>query len=344
MFAGATREVVFANPEVVQRINANFVPVALKAGLVQNPPRGIEGELYRELRRTQAAPQGICVMNSAGKVLDWVLSFENDAAIVDYFDDALERYRSFPLADKKVAVRRFRRFPLHPLSDVEDIGDRLEIPQSHGDEACPAAPSWSPGALVGKVVGRPLAADGKPAKQTHRQEDYMESTLEVSRLAVMRLVAACERSDEEVDVPESLVRDIVGPAYLGQLDVSPLVDTPRSGRRKHWWRFRARPADTDHGRMIRITGQSYIAGEGRQWEHKVALSWQGYVRVVDGRAERLEMLAKGRERLTWEHRNAAILNEPDAAHLMAGHPIDLDSDVIYGLSASRVPYKNSDNE
>ena len=38
MFAGAVREAVFSNPDVIRRVNADFVPVALKAGLVNNPP------------------------------------------------------------------------------------------------------------------------------------------------------------------------------------------------------------------------------------------------------------------------------------------------------------------
>ena len=33
MFAGAAREVVFSNEEVARRVNARFIPVALKAAL-----------------------------------------------------------------------------------------------------------------------------------------------------------------------------------------------------------------------------------------------------------------------------------------------------------------------
>ena len=46
-------------------MSREFVPVALKAALVNNPPAGPEGDLYREIRRTRLAPQGICVANSA---------------------------------------------------------------------------------------------------------------------------------------------------------------------------------------------------------------------------------------------------------------------------------------
>ena len=43
MFAGAAREAVFSNPEVVRRVNADFVAVALKAALVFH--LAIEGEV-----------------------------------------------------------------------------------------------------------------------------------------------------------------------------------------------------------------------------------------------------------------------------------------------------------
>ncbi len=81
MFAGAAREAVFSNPEVARRIKADFVPVALKAGLVNNPPVGPEGLLYREIGRSKPAPQGICVANSDGKVLDWALMFDGDKSV-----------------------------------------------------------------------------------------------------------------------------------------------------------------------------------------------------------------------------------------------------------------------
>ena len=335
MFAGAAREVVFSNPEVVQRIKSNFVPVALKAGLVHKPTRGVEGQLYQELRRTQAAPQGICVMNSAGKVLDWVLSFEEDDAIPKYFDDVESRYKSFPLEEKKVSTRRFRSFPNHQLGDVADSETRLTIPLKHHSVPCPAASGRPKGSLIGKVVGRPLDDNGEPVKRTLRQEEYMEATFEVSVLSLKELVAACEVNPGQlVDVPESFVRDIVGPAYLGQLDVSPLIYTPNRQQLDHWWKFQAKAEKNENGQLIRITGQSHIAAAGQQWDHAVTLSWQGYLQLVGGQAKELEMMANGQERLRWQHKNPAIRREPDAAHLMAGHPIDLDCQVVYGLSAT----------
>ena len=59
MFAGAAREAVFSNPDVIRRIQTDFVPVALKAGLVNNPPNNHEGRLYREIGRSRPAPQAV---------------------------------------------------------------------------------------------------------------------------------------------------------------------------------------------------------------------------------------------------------------------------------------------
>ena len=59
MFAGAAREAVFSRAQFIRRVNAEFVPVALKAALVNNPPADEEGRLYREIARSKIAPQGI---------------------------------------------------------------------------------------------------------------------------------------------------------------------------------------------------------------------------------------------------------------------------------------------
>ena len=326
---------VFANPKVVERIKSKFIPVALKAKNVANPPSGVTGELYRELIRTQPAPQGICVMNSAGKVLDWVLSFDNEAEITDYFDHAAKRYESFPLAEKSVETRRFRSFPKTQLADIADSGKRFRFPLDDDNEPATELSNYAADSLVGKVIGRPAGNDGKPVARTLRQEDYMEATFAVSRLAASKLIQAVRHATQEVDVPDVFVRQIVGPAYLGQLDVSPLIETTKTNSRNHWWQFRACLVKTDGREWIRFTGQSHIACEARNWDHAVTLQWQGYLEVIDGEGVRVEMLAKGHEQLNWGRDDVTLVTEADARHLMAGHPIQLNSDVIYGLSARR---------
>jgi hypothetical protein len=108
-----------------------------------------------------------------------------------------------------------------------------------------------------------------------------------------------------------------------------MIDTEPEPRDTH-----AQAVDPAARRLIRVTGQSYVAAPGRQWEHEVTRSWQGYVRVLNANAEGLEMLDQGRERLTWQTQEPSLKEQPAAAHLMAGHAIDLESDVIYGLTAN----------
>lgn len=271
-------------------------------------------------------------MNSAGKVLDWVLSFEDDAAIGDYFDNVAKRYAKLSLAGENVATRRFRNFPNAQLADIADSGVRFDFPLNDDNEPA-AAPDYPAGSLVGKVIGRPVNKDGQPVARTLRQEDYMEATLQVSQAAAAELIQACSEAEEEVSVPDAFIRQLVGPSYLGQLDVSPLIDRGATSSRSHWWQFSARRSKSSSRDLIFITGRSHIAGDAKVWEHSVTLQWQGYVEVIDGQAVSVEMLAKGHERLNWGKGAVTLTTEPDARHLMAGHPIDLDSDVVYGLSA-----------
>ena len=142
MFAGAAREAVFSKPEVIRRINEEFVPVALKAAMVNNPPTGLEGALYRELGRSKPAPQGICVANSAGKVLAWALSFDDAASVPKFLDHVLQRHEETPGAEGPVTAQRFMRFPSRLLADVPDTQAALPEPDAHPAEGfCPASRS-----------------------------------------------------------------------------------------------------------------------------------------------------------------------------------------------------------
>ena len=67
MFAGAAREAVFSNPVVVRRVNDEFIPIALKAALVNNPPPGVEGDLYAEIARSTGSLNIVIVKQSLAK-------------------------------------------------------------------------------------------------------------------------------------------------------------------------------------------------------------------------------------------------------------------------------------
>lgn len=337
---------MFSNSRVVERVNREFIPVALKAGLVNNPPPGAEGDLYAEIARSRPAPQGICVANSAGKVLAWALSFDNDESLPQFLDYALKRFESAPNATEPVTAERFMKFPGHRLEDVSDNGRTIPVPTGHStEERCPALPAVESGTLVGRIVGRALDEDGRPLAATLRQEHYMEARFEVPPDVQEQFMRALNASEEgPFDVPSGFGRLLVSHAYLGQLDVNPLGGRATGGRTEHESiEFRAqRVAQDGEVETVRITGSSDVSGgpsgegvraDGRQWEHRVQLEWQGYIDVQDGRFSELVVFAEGTERLRWGHLRLFQIDEPDVAHLMAGHPIDLDCGVQYGLHA-----------
>jgi hypothetical protein len=347
VFAGAAREAVFANPEIVRRVNADFIPVALKAVFVNNPPGGAEGRLYAELNRTKAAPQGICVANSAGKALAWALSFDDEASIGKFLDYAQQRYQDSADSKRPVTTQRFMKFPSNKMSDVADTSGALTIPAGHeAAERCPALPAVERGTLVGRIIGRPLDDKGQPIQQTLRQEDYMEARFEipVAQQEQLARTLAAASDGESFAVPHELARMLVSHAYLGQLDVNPLGGRQTGGKTdSESIEFRAIRAGGDGpGQTLYITGTSHVEGgagevgirtDGRSWEHRVQLTWEGYLDIVDNRITRLVLSAQGTEQLRWGSQRWKLNTESDVAHLMAGHPIDLDCRVCYGLTA-----------
>src|SRR2546422_4139488 len=133
----------------MRRVNAEFVPVALKAALVNNPTGDEEGRLYREIGRSKPAPQGICVANSAGKVLDWALMFDDDRSVIAFLDHSLKRFTDYPDAQRPVAAERFMKFPSAKLDDVPDSGRTAPILDRHPPGSrCLASPSLPPGTIV----------------------------------------------------------------------------------------------------------------------------------------------------------------------------------------------------
>ena len=239
MFAGAAREVVFSNPEVVRRVNEAFIPVALKAALVNNPPPGVEGAVYAEIGRSKPAPQGICTTNSAGKVLAWALSFDDDKSILEFLDHVSDRYRQSPDAANPVTAERFMNFPSRKLRDVEDTGKRISVPERHAnDDRCPAIPTIERGTLVGRIIGRALDEDGQPVADTIRQEHYMEARFEVPVVLQEQLAAAVNQAaGKQFQIPSEFARGLITHAFLGQLDVNPMGSVPGSRNDSRQWEF-----------------------------------------------------------------------------------------------------------
>lgn len=341
MFAGSARAAVFSKREVAQRINADFAPVALKAAQVNNPPAGDEGRFYREIGRSKAAPQGICVVNSAGKVLAWSLMFDDDAAVVGFLDYALQRYAAYPGAEKPFPAERFMKYPSQKMSDVEDSGQGLPVLAKHReDERCLGATRFPEGTLAGRAYGRAFK-DGKPLGDTTQQEHYIEDRFEApveAQESLARDLAAA--GDRPFALPESLVRALVSTAYLGMLDVDPL-GAPGGRNDRKSWEFRG----WKDGSRVRIEGSSHVTGgesragagsDGRRWSHEVKLAWKGFIEMKENRISRLLAVAEGSEKLKWGNERMIREGRSEVAHLPEGRPIDFDGEVRYGFEARPV--------
>jgi hypothetical protein len=347
VFAGAAREAVFSRPEVIRRVNAAFVPVALKAGLVNNPPAGEEGDLYREIARSRPAPQGICVVNSAGKVLDWALMFDDDRSALAFLDHCVGRFARFPDARKPVDAERYMKFPSVKLDDVADNGKVVALPERHPPgKGCPATPRSPLGTVAVRLYGRALAPDGKPVADALRQEHYVEDRFNVPvgmQEALARAVAGA--GAERFRLGDDLTRLLVSHAYLGQLDVNPVGPPGGKGDLKQC-EFWARKVEGGDGAVrLRVEGKSEAAGasrdgeggDGRLWQHEVKLTWEGLIEMRDGRITRLLLVARGNEKLKWGNALRELKGEADIAHLPAGRAIDLACEVRYGVVGAPIP-------
>ena len=348
MFAGAAREAVFSQPAVSRRVQADFVPVALKAALVNNPPDGEEGQLYREIGRSKPAPQGICVVNGAGKVLDWTLMFDDDKSVVAFLDHCLKRFARYPDAKEPVAAERYMRFPSMKLEDVADARKPLPVPDRHSQGThCPGTPPLSPGTVVARLFGRALDKDGKPVADTVRQEHYVEDRFEVAVELQDKLAQAlADAGGKKFRLPDALARLLVSHAYLGQLDVNPVAAPGGKGDLKQceFWAQKI-PADGTGSVAIRVQGQSAAAGtssigdggDGRLWRHDVQLAWEGQIEFDGSRIRRLLLVARGSEKLKWGNDRLGPWGEADVTHLPGGHPIDLACGVRYGILGEPAP-------
>jgi hypothetical protein len=337
VFAGAAREAVFSNPEVIRRIRADFVPVALKAALVNQPGHDDEGRLYREIGRSKPAPQGICVVNSAGKVLHWALMFDDDQSVLAFLDHSLDRFEQFPDARRPVPAERYMRFPTARLDDIGDTGEALPLAERHSPgKSCPAKPPLPPGTLVARLFGRALAPDGKPAADTVSQEQYVEDRFEVpvaTQEAVAHALAGARTG--RARIPDELGRLCVTYAYLGQLDVRPLSN-PCGGasdlRRCEFW---ADSEDDGTSTIWRLHGESEVftdemANAGPGDSHEVKLTWQGIIETNGKRVSRLLLTARGTEKLRFGSARSEDVSA--VASLPAGRRIDIACPVRYGIS------------
>jgi hypothetical protein len=337
--------VIFSNADVIRRVNADFVPVALKAGLVNNPPDNDEGRLYREIGRSKIFPQGICVVNSAGKVLDWVFMFDDDKSVLAFLDHARKRFAIFPDAKKPFPAERYMKFPSQKLADIEDNGKVVPIVERHSEgESCPAKPRVQQGTIIARVFGRALDKDGKPVADTVRQENYVEDRFNVPVVRQEALAKALAAAGtERFKIADDLARLLVSHAFMGELDVNPFGGVNGSkGQRKDCTFWGQKIQANGNGPVrVHVDGKSEAAGvardgengDGPLWQHQVKLTWEGFIEMKGNRMTRLLLVARGTEKLKRGNKNQESGRQP-GGHVVF---IDLDCGVRYGIIGEPVP-------
>ena len=322
-------------------MNADFVPVALKAGLVNNPPNDEEGRLYREIGRSKVLPQGICVINSACKVLAWAAFFDDDKSVVAFLDHCQKRFAEFPDAKKPFPAERYMKFPSQKLVDIEDNGKAPAIVERHPEgKSCPAKPRVQHGTIDARLFGRALNKDGKPVADTLRQEHYVEDRFHVPVPMQEALVKALkDAGSDRFRLADDLARLLVSHAFLGELDVNPLGGHHGSKgdvKQSDFWARRVEGAEGDPVR-VQIEGKSEARGDqgsdSRLWQHEVNLAWEGIIEMKKDRMSRLLLVARGTEKLKWGNvpLESELQGQRNVILEWAGRSSDLSCGVRYGI-------------
>jgi hypothetical protein len=361
VYAGAAREAVFSNPAVIRRINAGFVPLALRAPSVNQPdsvPDKDERWLYQRISRVKLAPQGICVLNSAGQVLAWVQMFDDDRSVLDFLDHGLKCFRANADAKRLVATERYMSFPSARHKDFRDeVKPPAVVAEGHPPgKSCPAHAGKEPvpaGSVLARLVGRALDDKGKLLADTVRQEHYVEDQFSV-KPAMQRALAKVLGSAGAgpVRLPDDFARLCAAHAHLGHIDVQPCLCMikGRAENKGEWKRcgFRARKVKATGGTTLwRVEGQSEVVSEvaiNGNGVHNVKLTWEGFIRMKGDRMVHLLLAARGREKLQFAKDDHPLkkTKRDEVALLPAGRPIDQEGGVRYGIVGEPVAAGGAD--
>jgi hypothetical protein len=298
VFAGAAREAVFSNPDVVRRVNAEFVPVALKAGLVNGADGDdAESRLYRAIGRSKPAEQGICVADSTGRLPDFVDDVA--APVVEEHADpracpARRRIRSGTLVAR--VVGRALDAKGQPVADT--VGqesyaeDRFEVPLDAQ-------------AMLARAVSGARTARVRVPDELAR---LFASHAYLGHLDVRPTASPAPDSVGEVARCDLFVSSVDGGL---RLEGESVMVTEQG----------ARPVD----------GASFRHEIKLTWEGFIAMSENRIARLLLAARGSEKLLWRNGAFPGWP------ASEGQVSHLMAGRPIDLACEVRYGIVGEPVP-------
>ena len=343
MCAGAVREAVFSVPEVIRRINADFVPVSMAMASFQARAVDDEGKLLQSIYRSKAQPQGTCVLNSGGQVLAWTVMFDKNKSVLDFLDHGVKRFRDHPDAKEAIMTERYMKFPSAKLADMKDDAKPNPIADGHADgKHCPGWVDLPRGTIVSRVIGRALNKQGKflgSVNQEHFALDRFTVTPETQN-GLAKLFAGAGTG--RVRLPDAFARQCVAAAYLGNKDMGPLVGVSAWGfkgdlKKCEFWAqqvVNAKASDDTAPLLFRVEGQSEVVGEGStgvgKLLHEIKLTWDGYIEMKGDRVARLVIAARGTEKLQYGEKMKSLPID-EVAILAGGRHIDMECGVRYGI-------------
>ena len=352
-----------SNPEVIRRINDDFVPVTLS---MQYPVKNMvtslmktdddEGMLLRSIYRSRVQPQGTRVVNSGGQVLAWTLMYDSNQSVLAFLEHGLKRFREDPDAKQPILTERYMKFPSQKLEDFKEEARLAPIAERHPEgKSCLAQFPVPAGHLNAWVFGRALDKEGKFMGPVNQQEYFAMERFTVTpetQDALAKLFAGAGTG--RVRLPDDFARQCVASAYLGNTETAPLAKGGsfqiKSDLKKceFWARpvVNAKALDATAPLLLRVEGQSEVVGKATtnvgKLLHEVKLTWEGFIEMKGDRMTRLILAARGTEKLQYGERlKSAPLDE--VAFLAGGRAIDMACAVRYGIIGEPVPIKKAED-
>jgi hypothetical protein len=354
VFAGAVREAVLSREDVINKINANFVPVSVRATDLNNPPPNEEGALLRSIRPYCLEQQGMFVLNEDGQVLTAVVLFDSTRAITDYLDFSLAQFRehSQMAEPSNWSARRFAKYPSMAAPSIAAIANRNSAsdPEHAAGRACLSGAcqipfSAKPAGLIVNMVARSIEANGHFSADVIHQEHYSQDQL-IIPLQLQQYIAALVTgtTGQAVRLPDMLGQILMMHAYLGNMDVQPVSSPMGAHSDIQACEFYAALVPGQRN-IYRVYGKTNVCAQGASphgaglpggMVNQVQLSWYGFFKLSDGQMTALSLLATGEQKLQWGALRPKLSSaDEEVNELMSGHPIDQQTKICLGFNSER---------